>query len=113
MDISDGLMGDLAKLCAASGVGARIEAVSLPLSGPVRYLRDRGVVGFETIVSGGDDYEILCTIPGNRLDSFRKAAARTGVPVATIGEIAAGAAVPSLMDQGRELMLSRLSYSHF
>ena len=113
MDISDGLMGDLAKLCAASGVGARIEAVSLPLSGPVRYLRDRGVIGFETIVSGGDDYEILCTIPGNRLDSFRKAAARAGVPVATIGEIAAGAAVPSLMDQGRELMLSRLSYSHF
>lgn len=113
MDVSDGLMGDLAKLCAASGVGATVEAASIPLSASTKQLIDRGIVSLETIVSGGDDYEILCAIPGNRLESFRKAAAGARIPVAVIGEITAGSSRPRLMDQGREVVLSRLSYSHF
>jgi thiamine-monophosphate kinase len=113
MDVSDGLMGDLAKLCAASGVGATVEAASIPLSASTKQLIDRGFVSLETIVSGGDDYEILCAIPGNRLESFRKAAAGARIPVAVIGEITAGSSRPRLVDQGREVVLSRLSYSHF
>ncbi len=70
MDVSDGLAGDLAKLCAASDVSAAIDAQSIPLSGPARSLLSRGAVGIESIVSGGDDYEILCTIPENRFEAF-------------------------------------------
>lgn len=113
MDVSDGLMGDLAKLCAASGVGATIEAASIPLSAATKQLIDMEIVSLETIVSGGDDYEILCAIPENRLESFRKAAADAHIPVAVIGEITAGSLGPRLMDRGREVVLSRLSYSHF
>ena len=63
MDVSDGLAGDLAKLCAASSVSAVIEAPSIPLSAAASGLLARGVVGVEAIVAGGDDYEVLCTTP--------------------------------------------------
>jgi thiamine-monophosphate kinase len=114
MDVSDGLAGDLAKLCAASGVSAAIDAQSIPLSGPARTLLSSGAVGIESILSGGDDYEILCTIPENRFEGFAQAALPAGVPVTSIGTIIAGIAVPRFIDgQGAEIALSRLSYSHF
>jgi thiamine-monophosphate kinase len=114
MDVSDGLAGDLAKLCAASGVTAVIDAPSVPLSGPAAALLASGVVGIEALVSGGDDYEILCTIPENRFDAFSKAAGTAGVTVTAIGTVIAGTSAPKFLDaQGREIQMSRLSYSHF
>jgi len=114
MDVSDGLAGDLAKLCAASNVSAAIDAASVPLSAPVAALLAQGAVGIETILAGGDDYEILCTVPDNRFASFAKAASAAGVPVTAIGSIIAGTAVPTFLDaQGRGIELSRGSYSHF
>jgi thiamine-monophosphate kinase len=114
MDVSDGLAGDLAKLCGASGVSAAIDAQSIPLSAAAATLRARGTVGIEAIVSGGDDYEILCAIPENRFDAFAQAAGVAGVAVTSIGTIIAGPSVPRLLDgQGREIALRRLSYSHF
>jgi thiamine-monophosphate kinase len=114
MDVSDGLAGDLAKLCVASGVSATIEVKAVPLSGTVALLLDQ-YYGFEReVLSGGDDYEILCAIPENRWDSFAAAAHRAGVPVAAIGRVEAGAAPPRFLDSsGRPVKLERLSYSHF
>jgi thiamine-monophosphate kinase len=114
MDVSDGLAGDLAKLCAASGVSAAIDAASIPLSAPVQSLLARGAIAVESIVSGGDDYEILCAIPEDRFDAFADAARFAGVPVISIGTVVAGSAVPRFLDaNGREMALSRQSYSHF
>jgi thiamine-monophosphate kinase len=114
MDVSDGLAGDLAKLCAASGVSAAIDAQSIPLSGPARELLSAGAVGIESILSGGDDYEILCTIPENRFDAFERAARLAGVPVTSIGTVIAGPSAPRFLDgEGKAIPLKRLSYSHF
>ncbi|MFB9267789.1 thiamine-phosphate kinase [Bradyrhizobium erythrophlei] len=114
MDVSDGLAGDLAKLCAASGVSAIIDVPSVPLSQPASALVARKVVGFDALITGGDDYELLCAIPDNRLASFTSAARRAGIAVTAIGGIIAGSSPPSFLDgQGRELTLQRLSYSHF
>jgi thiamine-monophosphate kinase len=114
MDVSDGLAGDLAKLCAASEVSAAIDAQSIPLSGPARTLLSSGAVGIESIVSGGDDYEILCTIPENRVEAFAGAAKAAGVAVTSIGTIIAGPSIPKFLDgQGTAIALNRLSYSHF
>jgi thiamine-monophosphate kinase len=114
MDVSDGLAGDLAKLCAASGVSAAIDAQSIPLSVPAQALLTRGTVGIESILSGGDDYEILCTIPENRFEAFAEAAKLAAIPITSIGTIIAGLAVPRFIDgQGTEIALPRLSYSHF
>ena len=114
MDVSDGLAGDLAKLCAASGVSAVIDAPSIPLSAPAATLLARGTVGIAAIVSGGDDYEILCSIPESSLEAFVREAALAGVAVTPIGTVIAGAAVPKFLDaQGTAIALQRLSYSHF
>ena len=114
MDVSDGLAGDLAKLCAASAVSAVIDAPSIPLSAAAARMLARGTVGIEAIVSGGDDYEILCAIPENRFEAFAQAAGIASVAVTSIGTVIAGTAVPRFLDaEGREIALRRLSYSHF
>ena len=114
MDVSDGLAGDLTKLCAVSGISAVIDLESIPLSDAARDLVSRGIVGLETLIAGGDDYEILCTVPEDRVEAFARAARRAGVPVSSIGTVVAGSAVPKFIDrEGREITLERLSYSHF
>jgi thiamine-monophosphate kinase len=114
MDVSDGLAGDLAKLCRASGVSAIIDAPGIPLSAAAAALLAGGTVGVERIVSGGDDYEILCAIPGNRLETFAQDANRAGVAVVSIGTVVAGPSAPRFLDaKGREIALPRLSFSHF
>jgi thiamine-monophosphate kinase len=114
MDVSDGLAGDLAKLCAASAVSAVIDAPSIPLSAPSAALLARGTVGIEAIVSGGDDYEILCAIPEDRFEAFARAAGIAGVAVTSIGTFIAGSSTPKFLDGGgEEIALKRLSYSHF
>lgn len=114
MDVSDGLAGDLAKLCAVSGVSARIDAAAIPLSAPARALLAAGTIGLEMLVAGGDDYEILCTVPEASLADFTAQAQRAGVAVAAIGVVVAGNELPRLLDAaGREIALTRLSYSHF
>src|SRR6202162_613323 len=85
MDVSDGLAGDLAKLCAASGVSAAIDVSSVPLSATGRKLLAGGVIGIEAIVLGGDDYEILCTISEHCYESFARQANQAAVAVTTIG----------------------------
>jgi thiamine-monophosphate kinase len=114
MDVSDGLAGDLAKLCAASGVSAVIDAPSIPLSAAATALLARGAVGIDKIVSGGDDYEILCAIPEDRFEAFADAAAIAGVAVTSIGTVIAGGTGLRFLDgEGNEIALPRLSYSHF
>ena len=114
MDVSDGLAGDLAKLCAASAVSAVIDAPSIPLSAAAVALCAHGTVGIESLISGGDDYEILCALPENRFEAFAHEAGLAGVAVTSIGTVIAEVSAPRFLDaQGREIPLKRLSYSHF
>jgi len=114
MDVSDGLAGDLAKLCAASGISAVVDTPSIPLSAPAAALLARGRIGMEILVSGGDDYEILCAIPEDRFEAFVAASAVVGVPVTPIGTFIADTSLPKFLDaRGEELPLARRSYSHF
>jgi thiamine-monophosphate kinase len=114
MDVSDGLAGDLTKLCAASGVSARVQVEAVPLSSAARSVLDKGATSIEKLLAGGDDYEVLCTVPENRCAAFRAEAAKAGVAVTDIGEVLQGGSAPQFVDQtGRVLSLSRLSYSHF
>jgi thiamine-monophosphate kinase len=113
MDISDGLAGDLGKLAAASGVRASIEAARVPLSDAARAVVAADGQMIETVLTGGDDYEIAAAIPENRLGAFEKAAAAAGVAVTTIGRIKAGEGVNVVGLDGQALQLKQASYSHF
>ncbi|WP_028135995.1 thiamine-phosphate kinase [Bradyrhizobium japonicum] len=114
MDVSDGLAGDLAKLCAASGVSGSVDVASVPLSAAAASLVARNVVGIEALLAGGDDYEVLCTVPPAQADALMAAGRAAGLAVTAIGTVVAGKERPRFLDgQGHELALTRLSYSHF
>jgi thiamine-monophosphate kinase len=114
MDVSDGLAGDMTKLCVASGVSAEIELAAIPLSKAASAVLAAGAVSLGEIVSGGDDYEILCTIRPSVLEEFVRGARTAGVVASSIGTIVAGVAAPKFLDaKGAELALTRASYSHF
>lgn len=114
MDVSDGLAGDLTKLCAASGVSAAIETPLVPTSKPAAALLARGVINLEALISGGDDYEILCTVSKDHVAVFTRDAARAGIAVTPIGKVIAEQGAPRFMDaHGNAIALRRLSYSHF
>lgn len=85
MDLSDGLSSDLSRLCAASGVGARITASKIP---KVKLPAERGlrpVDVTELALHGGDDYELLFTVRPRRARGLPSAF--QGVPLSPIGEI--------------------------
>jgi thiamine-monophosphate kinase len=112
MDVSDGLVGDLAKLCRASGVAAEIDVARVPLSDAAQTALAADPTLIETILTGGDDYEILLTLPPQRLDAFRAAAQKADVEVTEIGRVAAGEGARFIRD-GNALTFARPSYSHF
>jgi thiamine-monophosphate kinase len=112
MDVSDGLAGDLAKLCRASGVAAEIDVARVPLSDAVRAAIAADTAMMETALSGGDDYEIVLTLAADKLASFRAAAQSTGVAVTEIGRVVNGEGA-RFLHEGKTLSFARPSYSHF
>lgn len=113
MDISDGLAGDLGKLCRASSVSAEIEAARVPLSPATSVALQKDASLIELILTNGDDFEVLASIPATRLASFQNAALSVGVTVTDVGVFAAGENAPVFNQDGRVLNFARRSFSHF
>jgi thiamine-monophosphate kinase len=112
IDISDGLAGDLAKLCRASCVAAEIDVEAVPLSEAVRTAVAAAPDLIETALTGGDDYEILLALPPDKLSAFFAAAQSVEIAVREIGKLQAGEGV-RFMHAGKALTFARPSYSHF
>lgn len=112
IDVSDGFAGDLAKLARASGVAAEIDVARVPLSDAAQAALAADPALIEAILTGGDDYEILLTLPPPQLAAFRDAAQKAGVAIAEIGRITAGEGVRFARD-GKAMTFANLSYSHF
>ena len=85
IDISDGLSTDLAHLCEASGVGARIWAEKIPIVSIPAGLKRLGIDPLRLALDGGDDYELLFTVPRRQAPRLPKRF--RGVPLAIIGEV--------------------------
>jgi len=114
MDVSDGLVGDLAKLCGASGASAEIEVARVPLSDAASGALARDCELIMPILTGGEDYEILCTISPSRVTSFENAATKVGVSVTDIGRVVSGDAPPRFLNpEGEPLRFLQTAYSHF
>lgn len=113
MDVSDGLAGDLAKLAAASGVSARIESARLPLSSAAHDALSSEPGLLETILTGGDDYEILAAVPPDAYPAFAEAAGKVGIGISVIGAFGDGDGVTVEGPDGRPLSIAKGSYSHF
>jgi thiamine-monophosphate kinase len=113
MDVSDGLVGDFAKLCRVSGVAADIDVARVPLSDAARAVLAADPKARETALTGGDDYEILCTVPPAKVDRFRVAAMAAKVAVSEIGTIGEGEGVRFLGADGAPLAFAQGAFSHF
>lgn len=112
-DVSDGLVADLGHICAASGVGAEIHADRLPLSAAARTIVERDAAFLRPVLSGGDDYELVFTVPADREADLATAAAAAGVQVARIGRAVPGAGVVVLDEAGTEIALDGAGFQHF
>jgi thiamine-monophosphate kinase len=113
MDVSDGLVGDLTKLCRVSKVAGQIDVARIPLSDPARAAIAADSTMRETALTGGDDYEILCTVRPDRAAAFRAAAESGNVPVTEIGTITSGQGAEFLDAGGKALTFCKLAFSHF
>jgi thiamine-monophosphate kinase len=113
VDVSDGLAGDLAKMMRASGVGAVVETDQVPFSGATAKAVGSSPDLLDLALTGGDDYEILCTVPEKNLDSFRKEADRVGITLSVIGRVVSGHDLPVFRINGLERRYDVGSYQHF
>jgi thiamine-monophosphate kinase len=110
MDISDGLLTDLGKLCAASGCGARIDIDELPQSEAMSQLFDAASC-VDYALAGGDDYELLFTVPESQAADLARQL--TGhVACRQIGVITDAAGVECWKDR-RPYAVQRTGYDHF
>jgi len=93
IDVSDGLLGDLGKLAAASGCCARVDLERLPRSAALsalveaRWLTEDAAL--RCVLAGGDDYELAFALPAARRDWLAAPAVRERITV--IGELAPAA----------------------
>jgi len=113
IDISDGLAGDLMKLAEASNVSARIETERLPLSPAAQKMVAAEPALLQTVLSGGEDYEVLAAVPAASLAALHAAAAEAGIALSEIATARVGDGVEIIGPDGRPVVLSRPSYSHF
>ncbi|MCC5887650.1 MAG: thiamine-phosphate kinase [Gammaproteobacteria bacterium] len=99
IDVSDGLLADLAHICDRSSVAAQIDLESLPV---------KGVNPLEAVVAG-DDYELLFTVPEERAMHLPD----NGLALTAIGRIEHGAGVRLMAADGREVAPAERGWSHF
>jgi thiamine-monophosphate kinase len=117
IDISDGLLGDLAHILDRSGVGAEIHLPRIPASS---WLHERALDpetahwGHEFVLAGGDDYELCFTAPVANAERIRAAGRATNVAVTAIGRIRAGDGLVVRDAAGNAIDLSGIaSFDHF
>jgi len=114
MDLSDGIVADLEKLCAASKCGAVINYDEIPLSKSANKLFFEEETLKEHCLGWGDDYEILCTIPQKNLECFTKAINEIKIPMTKIGEIKLrDDRITYRNDRGEKVSLKGQKFSHF
>lgn len=111
IDLSDGLVGDLGHVLARSRVGATVDADALPKSEvlaaqPTDRRREFGL-------AGGDDYELLFSVPASREREVLAAAAQAGCGATRIGSIDAEPGLRLVDAAGQALKLSLAGYDHF
>jgi len=109
IDVSDGLSSDLGHICEESGVGAEIVAANIPLSTSVMSLKTLERPALAYALSGGEDYELLFTVPPDKLRKFRSL--RLGA--SEIGVITRGRSMSIVGGDGRKALLPASGYDHF
>lgn len=111
IDISDGLVADLGRLCAASACGARIDVARLPLSKALqRHVGEQSAR--DLALCGGDDYELCFTVPKDVAARLTSAFESLSVEVTQIGECVSGEGIDCQLN-GQPFPVTVKGYEHF
>jgi thiamine-monophosphate kinase len=113
MDLSDGLAKDLARLCRASGCAGQVRMADLPLSPSAASTVAADRSQYEAVLAGGDDYEILASVPPQGEAAFQRASAAAGIAVTRIGSLTGGSGISIETEDGGRLDLARSGWDHF
>jgi thiamine-monophosphate kinase len=111
IDISDGLVGDLAHILAASSAGATLDADALP-AGPV-LARQPQELRRRFCAAGGDDYELCFTAPPSAREAVAAAGLRCATAVTRVGAIDAAPGLRLVDASGQALELALAGFDHF
>ena len=111
LDVSDGLIADLAHIAEVSRVRIVVEAERIPRSPEIRALWFAMPEAIVRAATAGDDYEIAFTTASER--KAAEAAQRSGTAIARIGRVEAGSGVALLDTDGREIAVPRPGFTHF
>jgi thiamine-monophosphate kinase len=115
IDVSDGLAIDLFRLCRESGVGAAVTLANVPVSPAVVELAPAlGVDPLALALGGGEDYELLATLPAQAVSLTTELLRdRFGTPLTDIGEIREGRELVAVGSDGTERPLTPQGWDHF
>jgi thiamine-monophosphate kinase len=114
MDLSDGLSLDLREICERSGLGAVVDARTLPVDPRAAGLeRARGGDAVALALHGGEDYQLLLAVGPEELDDLAELARVWGVDVAVVGEFVEGEPGVRLRDEAGERPLEPGGHDHF
>ncbi len=114
IDLSDGLSGDLRRLCEASRVGAEVELEKLPISPACRaYASAIEVLPIQLALAGGEDYELLFTASPRDCDTIERQARTRGYRMTRIGTIRPHRFGIQMTSDGRTQPMPATSYEHF
>jgi len=112
IDISDGLLADLAHICRLSGVGATVELERIPVS-PIGAKHVATPAGRAAIVAGGDDYELCFTAPANSRESIAELTDMLGVKLTRIGQVKRGKGISLTDAEGKPVKVDAGGFDHF
>jgi thiamine-monophosphate kinase len=113
LDVSDGLVGDLAHIAEASSLAAQIEVESVPLSEAARRILAAEPGALSDLLTGGDDYELLFTLAPARRGELTGLSEALGLPLTVIGRMEPGTGVSVFDEEGRTIPLARTGWTHF
>lgn len=116
-DVSDGLVADLGHICRASGLAAEIVLADVPVSAAARHAVTDNQPLHLSLLTGGEDFELVFTAPESARASVLDVARNSGVPITRIGRMTAyrdeGPWVAVLDDAGNRLEVGDGGYRHF
>ena len=110
IDISDGFYGDLSLLLSNTKLGAYIESSQIPFSKKTKFLIANNLINFDSLLTGGDDYQLIFTSSRNNDNKIFNISKKNKYKVSKVGRIVAK---KGIFIDGKKLLNFKKSFQYF